>query len=57
MVAEPGQMVVGVGFEGELPELVSPAAMAFPPIYEGYGGQDWDGVSGAAAYEALGSSC
>lgn len=39
LVTEPGQTVFGVRFEGELQELVSLAASAFPPIDVSDGGQ------------------
>jgi hypothetical protein len=39
-IAEPGQTVGGVCFEGELEELVGFAASAFPPVDEGDGGED-----------------
>lgn len=45
MVAEPGQVVAGVGLQGELQELVGLAASAFPPVDEGDGGQDGGGTS------------
>jgi hypothetical protein len=41
-------MVGGVCFEGELQELVGFAAMAFPPVDEGDGGEDGRRVFGAA---------
>jgi hypothetical protein len=37
-VADPGQVITGVGLESKLQELVRLAATAFPPVDEGYCG-------------------
>lgn len=47
-IAEPGQTVRFVSFEGELPKLMGIVASAFPPVHEGDRGDDGRGAFGVS---------